>query len=146
MSFDTTFDFTPLVDNTQNTIVNLTTSLSLLTQQQSQLQLIQGYSVRVTKALNDVATNIGGINTQLSALNNFLITIDEIKSLDDQSKNILYQFFAFTSLNAETFTSILTRNYQQMLLDSDIVSLIADDVNTNPLKIIVGKLIMLSYV
>ena len=122
MSFDTTFDFTPLITNTQTTIGNLNASLLLLTQQQSQLDQIQGYSNYVAKALNNIAVNISGINTQLINLNNFLETINTIQSLDDISKETLYQFFAFTSLDSATYTSRLTRNYQAMLSNGEIVN------------------------
>jgi len=145
MSFDTTFDFTPFIAQIQNSITSLNTALTNLSVLQTQLQEIQGYPEIVADQLANIGSETVAINSQLDQCYNSLSVITTIQSLDDTDKLALYTFFGLTSVDAPTFTGKLLGGYQRMLQDPNILSLIADTINSTPLKTIIGNVVIKNY-
>ena len=145
MSFDTTFDFTSYIAQTEINLNALNGRLASLNTSLARLQNIQGYADVIAPQISSINLQITTTNNQLTECNETLSNISALTSLDETDKETLYNFFCLLTKDANAYAGLLINNYVAMLANSDIVSLIADEVNDAPTKTLVAGIIMSQY-
>lgn len=71
-----------------------------------------------------------------------LDAISAIMALDNNNKDILYRFYAYSCLYKDFYMYILINNYSEMIVDEDIINLLADTENDDYKKMMIGDYIV----
>jgi len=143
MSFDIDFDFTDtintyqiLVDAVQLTIDNIPHDI---------VSDAIGYNqMKVDRAA--ILSRI--TNKYLGQKNTYQTRIDYINSLvslDNTNKTMLYIFWGYCGRNKDNYMKIMSFQYSNMIIDTDLIALANDFVNSTDIKNELGNIIITRY-
>lgn len=145
MSFDTTFDYTAQIDQLNNRIIYFQSLLTDVDNQVTCFNTCVGYCDITTSKLAELnrlhIIYSGEITNNNSALSN--ITNLQALSVEDKAK--LYNFLQYTTSSVGNYMGIIASCYVDMLIDVDLLNLIADTTNTTELKNMIGNIIISKY-
>lgn len=143
MSFDAEFDFTDMIlhyenlrDMYQNILDNIPPDL---------IASAIGYNQIKAERL---AVDTAYYNSILAEVNGYQATVDYINTLvnlDNPNKLILYTFWGFTNRSKANYMYVMASQYTNMLIDSDLIALVNDNVNPSNIKDGLGQIIVARY-
>ena len=140
--FDTEFSFDTIINNTTKQLNCRQLNLDNLDLHIADWTAIVGFNDIKTAKLNSLAITKNQTNMAIEKNQATLDTINTIKSLNNDNKDILYRFYGYSCLYKDFYVSTLINHYSEMLVDGDIINLLADTENDNNKKMIIGDYIV----
>jgi hypothetical protein len=145
MSFDTDFDFTNDVVKYTNIKNSFQTYLDSTNEDLNLINSCVGYDDIKNKELSRLNANQSSYAEMINGYNTTLTQISTLQALNQNDKTTLHTFWGFTECSNERYMCLIIYNYTSMLLDTDILDLVKDNVNTVELKKYIGKILILKY-
>lgn len=147
MSFDSEFDYTPVVNGLGEEKSVASSTLAVLSSELSTLQSAKAYLTEplVQARISDINRNISGLTLTISTIDSVLNEIAAVQSLSVENKEALLFFYVTVGTVKQDFMSRLLFNYEAALTDQRIAALRADTVTPGPAKTLIAKLYYENY-
>ena len=148
MSFDSTFDYTPVVKGLTAERDHLASTVAALQKEKVLLEGATAYadSPEVGNRIIQLSIEIDRESKILDAANEVLAEIAEVVALPEAKKTDLYYFYSIVETSKQDFMSKVLFNHHAALNDEKIAALRADTTTDPSAKVLIAKLLYNNYV
>jgi len=148
MSFDRTFDYTPVIKGLTAERDQLASTVAALQKEKVLLDGAAAYadSLAVGNRIIQLSIEIDRESKVLDAANEVLAEIAEVVALTEEKKSDLYYFYSIVETTKQDFMSKVLFNHHAALNDKKIAALRVDATTDPATKVLIAKLLYNNYV
>lgn len=148
MSFDETFNYSPVVAGLREEKAAVETTLAGLTAERNVLDAATEYAADVDVINRKIRLSIESdiVTTQLNNINSVLAEIAEVQALSESKKADLYYFYTIVETTKQDFMAKILFNHDRALNDEKIAKLRSDTTTPPATRVIIAKLYYSNYI